>query len=117
MTEERLSPIGQSKTWTARKTLPVACAYAAAHRWAAREAGESSSPIMTMPFVIMIKGPVTGFRCQIGCCLDAGCRTDRTRQVLAGCAESAHWEHLQPLPGNRLGAALADSVRAILEPL
>lgn len=80
MTEEGLSPIGQSKTWTARKALPVACVYAAAHRWAAREAGESSSPIMTMPFVIMIKGPVTGFRCQIGCCLDAGCRTDRTRR-------------------------------------
>jgi hypothetical protein len=32
LTAEALSAIGQSKTWTAHKSFPVACAYAAAQR-------------------------------------------------------------------------------------
>src|SRR5215213_2019035 len=38
-------------------------------------------------------------------------------EVLAGSAESAHWQHLQPFPRDRLGTALADSVRALVESL
>jgi hypothetical protein len=53
---ETASPIGQSRTWTAHRSLPTAYAYSAAHRWAAREAAESSRPTM-MQFVIMIKPP------------------------------------------------------------
>jgi hypothetical protein len=41
----------------------------------------------------------------------------RFGEVLAGGAESARRQYLEPFPRDRLGAALADSVRPILQPL
>jgi hypothetical protein len=69
---EALSPIGQSKTWTAHRSFPVACAYAAAHRWAARAVAESSSPT-TMQLVIMIKAACHQMMLPNRVCHCAGC--------------------------------------------
>jgi hypothetical protein len=111
-----VSPVGQSRTWTARSTAPVACAYRAVQQRAAREAGESSSPrTISLPPMI-ITAPTS-----INAASRVRLNSHRVRHILlmdpmTEGTERCHRPRVKSLGRYWLGALHARAVLAVVHP-